>query len=109
MSHTLLYVTVGSLDEAKNIARKLVQERIVACANLLPGMTSIFYWEGKAQEEAEVSLLLKTRTELVATVTERVRALHSYSCPCVVALPITGGNPAFLEWIGDETESWAGS
>lgn len=109
MSYSLLYVTVGTLDEAKSIARKLVEERIVACANLLPGMTSIFYWEGKAQEEPEITLLLKTRTDLVATVTERVRALHSYSCPCVVALPITGGNPAFLEWIGDETGSSASS
>lgn len=107
MSCSMLYVTASSFEEAKTIARTLVEARIVACANVLPGMTSFFYWEGEAQEEDEVTLILKTRTELVETVKDRVVALHSYSCPCVVALPIAGGNPGFLEWIVAETEAGA--
>lgn len=107
MNCSLLYVTTGSVEEAKSIARVLVEERVVACANILPGMTSLFYWEGEAQEDNEVVLILKTRSALAEAVKERVLALHSYTCPCVVALPIAGGNAGFLEWISAETEAGA--
>ena len=66
-------------------------------------MSSFYWWDGEVQQDSESVLILKTRTELVPTVTERVGALHSYSCPCVVALPITAGNPAYLEWLAAET------
>lgn len=103
MSVVLIYVTASSRDEAVAIGRAVVGERLAACANVLPQITSVFRWEGAVQEEAETALLLKTRADLVERVTERVRALHSYTCPCVVALPVTGGNPAFLDWIAEET------
>lgn len=99
----LVYVTASSRDEALAIARAVVGERLAACANVLPPITSVFRWDGAAQEETETALLLKTRADLVERVSDRVRALHSYTCPCVVALPVTGGNPAFLDWIAEET------
>ena len=103
MAQMLIYVTVGSRDEALVIARELVNSRLAACANILTGTTSVFHWEGKVCEEEEVSLILKTRDDLVDRLVEKVKDLHSYDCPCVVSLPISGGNADFLEWIDAET------
>ncbi len=103
MTVTLIYVTASSEEEARRIGTTLVSERLAACANLLPGMTSLFWWEGRIQEAREVTIILKTRADLVERLTDRVRQLHSYECPCVVALPIAGGNQAFIDWIVAET------
>ncbi len=107
MTNILLYVTCASEEEAIRIGKALVEERLCACANVLGRTTSIFWWEGKVQDADEVALILKSRSQLVDKVTSRVKELHSYSVPCVVALPIQGGNPAFLKWIEDETASRA--
>lgn len=103
MTVTLIYVTASSEEEARRIGTTLVSERLAACANLLPGTTSLFWWEGRIQEAREVTIILKTRADLVERLTDRVRQLHSYECPCVVALPIAGGNQAFIDWIVAET------
>jgi periplasmic divalent cation tolerance protein len=95
----LLYVTAVDVTEAGRIGRTLVEERLAACANVLPGMTSVYEWQGKICESQEAVLVLKTRASLVDEATAKVRALHSYECPCVVALPISGGNPDFMSWI----------
>ena len=102
MSYRFLYITAGSTDEATRLARALVEERLVACANVFPGVTSLYWWEGAVQEGSEAVLVAKTGEERVEAVIARVKALHSYSCPCVVALPILGGNPDYLAWIGAE-------
>lgn len=104
MEFRMLYMTAGGLDEAKRIGRVLVEERLAACVNIVPAMQSLYWWEGKVQEETEVVLIAKTRADLVAPLTERVKTLHSYTVPCVVSLPIEGGNPAFLDWIAQETQ-----
>lgn len=103
MKATMIYITVGSKDEALAIARKVVEERLAACANVLSGATSVYWWEGAVQEDGEVPMILKTREDLVEPLVERVRELHSYDCPCVVALSIAAGNPDFLSWIASET------
>jgi periplasmic divalent cation tolerance protein len=103
MTATLIYVTASSDEEARRIGGAVVAERLAACANLLPGMTSMFWWEGRVQEAREVTIILKTREELVRRLTDRVRELHSYDCPCIVALPVTGGSKAFIDWIVAET------
>jgi periplasmic divalent cation tolerance protein len=103
MSHRLIYVTTANRDEAVAIGRALVGERLAACANVIDGLTSIFRWQEAVQEDGETALILKTRADLVGPLTERVKTLHSYECPCVVALPIDAGNPAFLDWITEET------
>ncbi|NQV84829.1 MAG: divalent-cation tolerance protein CutA [Rhodospirillales bacterium] len=103
MAHSLIYVTTGSRDEALAIARELVESRLAACANVLAGTTSIYHWQGEVCEEGEVSLILKTRDDLVEQLVEKIQDLHSYDCPCVVSLPISGGNAAFLNWIDSET------
>lgn len=103
MEPRLIYVTTANAEEARTIGRALVESRLAACANVLSPVTSIFWWEGAVQEEPEVVLIAKTRRSLVESVVEKVKALHSYDCPCVVALPILEGNPDFLRWIGEET------
>ena len=103
MSQSLIYVTAASKDEAAAIGRKLVEERLCACANAVGGVTSFYWWEGKVQKDAEAILIAKTRDDLVAVVTERIKELHGSDCPCVVALPITAGNPDFLQWIDRQT------
>jgi periplasmic divalent cation tolerance protein len=102
MKTKLIYVTTASRAEAEKIAEAVVTERLAACANILDGVTSIFHWEGKLCREDEAVLILKTTDEKTAALTARIKELHSYECPCVVVLPIEGGNPAFLEWIQRE-------
>ncbi len=107
MSVNLLYVTCGSEGEARGIARAMVEERRAACANILPGMRSLYWWEGAVQEEGETVLILKTTDTMTDDAVARVVALHSYDTPCVVVLPSAGGNAAFLDWIGQEADGRA--
>jgi periplasmic divalent cation tolerance protein len=103
MEALFCYVTCPDRDEALAIARALVNERLAASGNILPGATSIYRWEGAVHEAAEVVLILKTRAGLAERMVERVQTLHSYACPCVALLPVVGGKPAYLDWIGAET------
>jgi periplasmic divalent cation tolerance protein len=103
MTPIMIYITTSSTEEALRIGRDVVALRLAACANVLPGVTSVFRWQGEVQEDGETALILKTRSELVEPLTKRVKELHSYDCPCLVALPIAGGNPDFLQWIAEET------
>jgi periplasmic divalent cation tolerance protein len=98
-----IYVTAGSVEEAERIGRALVAERLAACANILPGMRSIYWWDGKMEEASEAVLVLKTWRTNLDSLTARVKALHSYAVPCVVALPIEAGNPDYLAWIAKES------
>ena len=99
MSARFVYITCASAEQAATIGRALVEERLAACVNILPGMRSIYRWQGEIVTDNEAVLIAKTREDQVAALTGRVRALHSYTVPCVVVLPILGGNPAYLEWL----------
>ena len=103
MKAVLVYMTAGDKAEAARIGHTLVEEKLAACANVLDGMTSIYRWEGEICEDAEVVLIAKTVDALAPALTERVKALPSYDCPCVVTLPVSGGNAAFLDWIAEQT------
>ena len=99
-----VYMTAGSIDEAKNIGRELIKQNLAACVNLLKNMTSIYKWEDKCEEDQEVVMIAKTRKTLMPKLIKTVTKHHSYECPCVLELPIQGGNPEFLRWISSETE-----
>jgi periplasmic divalent cation tolerance protein len=103
MPAMFVYVTASSREEALNIGRTLVGERLAACANIFDGVSSIYWWQGRLIEEGEVSLILKSTSDLIPALITRVKQLHSYDCPCVVALPIAQGNPDYLDWIDKET------
>jgi periplasmic divalent cation tolerance protein len=100
----LIYVTAQNMTEARSIAETIVQERLVACVNILPGVESIYHWEGKVCKENEAVLIAKTRESLVSDLIDRVTRLHRYEVPCIIAVPIADGNPAYLRWIGEETK-----
>ena len=105
MQPVFLYITADTLDEAAALGRTLVEERLAACVNILGGITSFYWRDGEVQQGAETALIAKTRADLANAVTERIKSLHGYDCPCVVSLPITGGNEQFLAWIGEETNA----
>jgi len=107
MKERLIYMTASGPEEARRIGRTLVEERLVACVNILERVHSIYWWDGKIQEEPEAVLVAKTQGSLVERLIQRVKALHSYDCPCVVGVPITEGNPEFLAWIAEETREEA--
>ena len=99
----LCYVTAGSREAALRLGRALVEERLAAGANVVDGLSSLYWWRGTLEQASEALLMLKTRAALVPALTARVRQLHGYECPSVVALPIVGGNPDYLRWIAAET------
>ncbi len=103
MATWFVYVTTKDKSQALAIGRTLVEEQLAACINVLDGMTSVYRWEGAVEQASEAVLIVKTTEPRVPPVIERVKALHSYSCPCVVAWPIGIGNPPYLEWIERET------
>ena len=98
-----VYMTAGSVEEAKSIGQILVGQNLAACVNLLENMTSIYKWEEKLEESQEVIMIAKTRKTLMPKLIEKVNSLHSYDCPCILELPIQGGNPDFLSWIERQT------
>lgn len=102
MDLRFVYITCKDADEAGRIGKALVSERLAACANLLDGMRSFYWWEGEVQDDRECVLIAKTRADRMAALIERVRALHSYDVPCVVGLPIREGNPDYLDWVAEE-------
>jgi periplasmic divalent cation tolerance protein len=99
----LIYVTTKDREEAQRIARTVVKERLAACANVLGDIESFYHWEGKFEEGSEVLVLLKTRAELETSLIERIKTLHSYSCPAIVSLAIASGHAPFLAYIAEET------
>ncbi len=103
MNKVFIYVTTETMADAQRIGTAVVESRLAACANILPGMMSIYCWQGEVRQASEAVLILKTRAELTDAVVAKVKALHPYECPCAVAIPISGGNPDFLKWIDVET------
>lgn len=99
MKTYFVYITTSSKEEAEQIGRTLVEERLAACVNISGGMKSIYWWEGELQSSNEAVLIAKTNHERLSALTERAAELHSYDCPCIVALPIEHGYDPFLIWI----------
>jgi periplasmic divalent cation tolerance protein len=104
MKANFIYVTAGSMNEAKKIGKALVSNRLAACVNIIDNMHSMYWWEGEIQNDNEVILIAKTRESLVPELIDKVKSMHSYDCPCIVSLPILDGNKAFLEWIAQQTK-----
>jgi periplasmic divalent cation tolerance protein len=99
----LVYATFPDLGIAEAIGASLVRQQLAACVNILPGMISIYRWEGAVEQDSEVSMIAKTRAGLVDAVTAAIVAEHPYETPAVVAVPVCGGSAPFLDWIRAET------
>lgn len=100
----LVYMTAASPEEARTIGDALVTGRLAACVNILGPVQSLFRWKGQVQSETETAFIAKTTQERLDGLTAEVRRLHSYEVPCIIALPILGGDTAFLDWIASETD-----
>ena len=101
----IVLVTASSEDEAQRLGRKVIDQRLAACVNVLPKLRSIFQWEGKLSEEEECLMILKARQSLFKDVEETIRTEHSYDVPEIIALPIIAGSQPYLSWIHDMTET----
>jgi periplasmic divalent cation tolerance protein len=101
---SVVLATVPDPEVGRKLARTLLGERLIACANLVPGVISLYRWQGEVQEEGECLVVMKTRTELVPRLVERIPALHPYDLPEVLALPVTEGLPPYCRWVLDETD-----
>jgi periplasmic divalent cation tolerance protein len=101
--YIVVYVTAPE-DEAVDLAKTLVEERLVACVNIVPGLRSIYWWRGEIEDEAEVLCIMKTRGNLFEPLRDRVRELHSYEVEEIIALPIMAGNLPYLDWIKENTQ-----
>ena len=103
MSVSLVYTITTNSDEAAQIGKVLVTERLAASVNILGEVRSIYRWEREIHDKKEALLIAKTDTLRVDEIVDRIRSLHSYQCPCIVAWRLDGGNDAYLNWIGQET------
>ncbi len=101
----LVYMTAGDPDEASLLAKALVQKRLAACVNIIDGMRSVYEWEGKIQEAREVVMIAKTHADCLPELEKAVKDMHSYDCPCIVGVDVSGGNNAFLDWVAAQVAS----
>jgi periplasmic divalent cation tolerance protein len=99
----IVLITAGSVQDAEYLAETLVRERLAACVNVLPGVVSIYRWQGAVQRDSEALMVVKTQRPLLAQLIGRVQALHSYDVPEIVALPIVAGSEPYLRWLKEAT------
>ena len=100
-----VYTTYPSLVEAERIGKAVLERRLAACVNILPGMISHYWWQGAIERGEEVVMIIKTRAALAERVRATVKAMHPYTVPAILVLPIAGGEPAYLDWLMQETEA----
>lgn len=97
--YIVVFITTGGTEEAQRISRILLEQRKVACVNIIPKVDSLFWWEDKLDSAQENLLIAKTKASLLPEIINLVKKMHSYDAPEIIALPIVGGNQDYLEWI----------
>jgi periplasmic divalent cation tolerance protein len=103
MDEIVVFITTPTREEAEKIGRIMVEEKLAACANILPSVTSFFSWEGKICREEETLILLKSRAALFEKLSEAVKQHHSYAVPEIISLPISAGSADYLKWVRENT------
>ena len=98
------FITAPNEDEAAGIARSLVEARLAACVNIVRNIRSIYTWQGNIEDDSEVLMIVKTRKSLFNALSAKVRELHSYDVPEIIALPVTEGSEEYLKWLKESTE-----
>ena len=100
--YSIVYITTSGDLESKKIAKKLLEEKIAACINIIPTIESIYLWKGKIEQDSESIMLVKTKSEMVEEVIKRVEELHSYEIPCVLEITVNKGSKNYIEWMKSE-------
>ena len=100
----IVFSTCPSREEAKRIARGLVEDRLAACVNVIDAVSSVYHWQGEVRESDEVMLVVKSRRDLLGRLQERLAGMHSYEVPEAIAIPVVDGLPAYLEWMEKELD-----
>ena len=103
MEFIVILITASSMEEGEKIAGSLVENRMVACVNVVPSVKSFFFWEGKPAQESEVLLIAKSRRSFLDKIVEHVKKIHSYKVPEIIALPVIGGSEEYLKWVEAST------
>lgn len=99
----IAYITTKDQDQAEKISIMLLMERLAACANIIKGIKSFYWWKGEITNSSECAVIAKTRREHMEKIVKKVKAMHTYAIPCIIFLPIEGGSPEFLKWLRSET------
>ena len=99
MTYNIVLMTTSNKTEAQNIVHMLLEERLIACANIIEGVSSVFWWKEKIQEENETLVIMKSHGKNFKKIVNRVRELHSYDIPEILALPIVDGSQSYLDWM----------
>lgn len=99
----MIFVTTSNKKEANRIAKSLIAKKLAACVNIIDKIESIFWWQGKTDKAREALLIIKTKRKLINKLIKKVKELHSYDVPEIIALPIIAGNKAYLDWIHEST------
>ena len=99
MTYIIVLMTTSNQKEAENIAHKLLEEQLIACANIVDCVSSLFYWKQKIERETETLVIMKSSEKLFKQLTQRIQELHSYEVPEILALPITAGSQSYLDWL----------
>jgi periplasmic divalent cation tolerance protein len=103
MEYIVVYITCPDEDSAEKIAGDLVKEQLAGCVNIIKGIRSIYRWEGRIEDDSEALMIVKTRKELFDRLKKRVKEIHPYSVPEIIALPITAGSDDYLDWLEEVT------
>jgi periplasmic divalent cation tolerance protein len=99
-SYIIIIVTTAGREEAETIVQRLLEARLIACANIIGPVSSHFHWSGKMEKAEEYLILMKSRKDLFEKLSETVKALHSYEVPEILALPVVEGSKAYMDWLG---------
>lgn len=100
-THSTAFITTPTIEVAKNLAKSLIDQQLAACINIVPGIVSIYKWEGEVTEDKEALMIIKTRTSKIDDISQFIRHHHPYTVAEVISLPIEGGNPPYLKWLSD--------
>jgi periplasmic divalent cation tolerance protein len=99
----IVFCTIDSADAARKLARRLVQDRLAACVNIIENVTSVYKWEGRIEEDAELLLVIKTQDSRLQELMDRISEIHPYDVPEILSWPVQKGSKAYLEWVVAET------
>lgn len=102
--YAFIYITTSEKDESRNIGTKLVQERLAACINIVPSIDSVYLWKGEIEEDNESLLIVKTKTKNIDKIIKRVKEIHSYETPAILAIPIIDGSKDYLDYLDSEMD-----